>query len=158
MQHADAIAGVVILVGLLGIVVPLLPGTLLVAAALLGWALAVQSVMAWFLVVPALTVLALGAVIKYAVPGRRLKAAGVPVSTLLAGGVLGVVGFFVIPVVGLVAGFVLGVYAAEARRLGRGRAWPATRSALAAVGLSLLIELGAALAATALWVTAVVTT
>lgn len=158
MELADGIAGVVILVGLLGIVVPLLPGTLLVVAALVGWGLVAQSVMAWLLVASALTVLALGAVLKYAVPGRRLRTAGVPVTTLLSGTALGIVGFFVVPVVGLVAGFVVGVYAAEVRRLGSRRAWPATRSAIAAVGLSLLIELGAALTATALWLTAVVST
>ena len=156
MEFADGVAGVVILVGLLGIVVPVLPGTLLVAAAILGWGLAVDAALAWMLVAAALTVLAIGTVIKYAVPGRRLRAAGVPPTTLLSGAVLGIVGFFVVPVIGLVAGFVLGVYAAEVRRLGSGRAWPATRSALTAVGLSLLIELGAALGATALWVTAVV--
>jgi len=158
VELADGIAGAVILMGVLGIVVPLLPGTLLVAAALVGWGLAAQSVTAWVLVACALAVLAVGAVIKYAVPGRRLRSAGVPLTTLLCGTVVGVVGFFVVPVVGLVAGFVLGVYAAEVRRLGSGRAWPATRSALAAVGLSLLIELGAALVATALWLTAVVAT
>ena len=63
--------------------------------------------------VVATTFLALGAVVKYVVPGRRLKQVGVPTSTLLLGGVLGVVGFFVIPVVGLLVGFVLGVYLAE---------------------------------------------
>ena len=158
MELADGIAGTVILIGLLGIVVPLLPGTLLVAAALIGWGVAVQSVTGWLLIAPALTVLAGGAVIKYLVPGKRLKAAGIPLTTLLAGTVLGIVGFFVVPVIGLVAGFVLGVYAAEAHRLGSRPAWPATRAALLAVGLSILIELGAALAATALWLTAVVAT
>ena len=55
---------------------------------------------------------------KYVVPGRRLKENGIPNSTLLLGGVLGVVGFFVIPVVGLLVGFVLGVYLAELNRVG----------------------------------------
>ena len=37
----------------------------------------------------------------------------------MIGGACGVVGFFVVPVVGLFLGFVLGVYVAERRRLGR---------------------------------------
>jgi uncharacterized protein len=80
----------------------------------------------------------------------------VPGRTLLAGGVLGIVGFFVVPVVGVVLGFVLGVYLAELARLGRDGAWPSTRTALAAVGWSMLIELAAGLLATAVWVGALV--
>jgi uncharacterized protein len=57
----------------------------------------------------------------------------------------------VIPVVGIVVGFVLGVYLAELRRLGLERAGPATVSALKAVGLSMLIEFLACLAAAVTW-------
>jgi hypothetical protein len=94
--------------------------------------------------------LAVGAVAKFLLPGRRLKAA-VPTSTLVAGALLAVVGFFVIPVVGLLVGFVAGIYAAERARLGPGRAWPSTKAALRAVGLSILIELAAGLLAAAVW-------
>ena len=52
-------------------------------------------------------------------------------------------GFFVVPVVGLVLGFVAGVYAAERRRVGVEAAWPSTLAALRAVGLCILIELAA---------------
>lgn len=61
------------------------------------------------------------------------------------------VGFFVVPVVGLFLGFVVGVYAAEHRRLGARLAWPSTRAALGAVGLALLIELAAAVVAASVW-------
>jgi len=61
------------------------------------------------------------------------------------------VGFFVIPVVGLLVGFVLGVYLSELQRVGRRGAWPATKAAVKAVGLSMLIELTAAMAAAAVW-------
>ena len=55
---------------------------------------------------------------------------------------LGIVGFFVIPVVGLFLGFVLGIYLAELSRLKESAlAWPSTRRALGAVGWSILIEL-----------------
>jgi uncharacterized protein YqgC (DUF456 family) len=158
VDATDLVAGVAIAVGLVGIVVPLLPGTLLVAAALLVWAAAVGEPVAWALVVAALGFLAVGTVVKYAVPGRRLRSGGIPTRTLLAGGVLGVIGFFVVPVVGLVLGFVLGVYLSELQRLGSRAAWPATRVALKAVGLSMLIEVAAGLAAASLWVVGAVAT
>jgi uncharacterized protein len=66
--------------------------------------------------------------------------------------VLGLVGFFVIPVVGLFVGFVLGVWLAEWARLrDPRRAWPSTKQALKAAGLSMLIELAAGLAIAAVW-------
>ena len=147
---------VAIAVGLVGIVVPVLPGSVLVLGAILVWALEVGTGGAWVVFGLATTFLVLGTVVKYAVPGRRLKASGVPGSTMLLGGLLGVVGFFVVPVVGLFAGFVLGVYLAERHRLGGAQAWPSTRSALRAVGLSVLIELLAGLLAAATWAVGVV--
>lgn len=158
MATEDLLAGIAIAVGLVGIVVPLLPGSLLIAAAVVGWAIAVGGGSAWGWALAALAVLAVGAVVKYAVPGRNLKARGVPNRTLIAGGALGIVGFFVIPVVGLVLGFVLGIYLSEAHRLGTHAAWPATKFALRAVGLSILIEIAAALVAASLWLAGAITT
>jgi hypothetical protein len=51
---------------------------------------------------------------------------------------------------------VLGVYAAEHRRVGARLAWPSTRAALRAAGLSILIELLAGLLAAGVWVAGVV--
>jgi uncharacterized protein len=72
--------------------------------------------------------------------------------------VLGVVGFFVVPVIGLFIGFVVGVFAAEWRRLGHARAWPSTKHALKAAGLSILIELCFGVLAAWAWVAGVVAT
>jgi uncharacterized protein YqgC (DUF456 family) len=92
-------------------------------------------------------------VVKYLVPGKQLKDAGVPGRSLLLGAVLGIIGFFVIPVIGLFLGFVLGVYLAELARLGSSaRAWPSTKHALRAVGWSILIELGAGLLMAGAWI------
>jgi hypothetical protein len=112
----------------------------------------------WALTAAALAVLAVGTVVKYAVPGRNLKASGIPNRTLLLGGLLGLVGFFVIPVVGLVIGFVAGIYLSETQRLGSQAAWPATKVALKAVGLSIMIEMLAALLAAGLWLVGAVLT
>lgn len=153
MTWTDALVALLIATGLVGIVVPILPGTLLIAATLLGWAaLTGGAAWAWFAAIAA--VLVVGTVVQYAVPGRRLKDAGIPGRTLLAGAVLGVVGFFVVPVVGLFAGFVLGVYLAEVARVGSAEARPSTVHALKAIGLSIAIEASAAVVATGIWVTA----
>lgn len=158
MSATELVVAVLLAVGIAGILIPVIPGLLLILGALLLWAIDVNTSTGWIVFAVAVAFLAVGTVVKYVVPGRRLKAAGVPRSTLVVGGVLGIIGFFVIPVVGLVIGFVLGVYAAERRRLGAEPAGPATRHALKAVGLSILIELTASLLAVATWVVGVVVT
>ncbi len=145
-------SGVLVVVGLFGILVPVLPGTVLVGVGILVWAVAESTGEAWATFAVAALCLALGTVVRYAVPGRRLKAA-VPTRTLVVGGVAAVIGFFVIPVVGALVGFPVGIYLAERVRVGHAGAWPSTRAALRALAHSMLIELLAALAATAVWLT-----
>lgn len=158
MTWVEVLLGLVILIGVVGIVVPVLPGSMLILAALLGWAVHVDQTAGWVLAGTGVALVVLGAVLKYLVPGRRLAEAGVPNRTLWAGAGLGLIGFFVIPVAGLFLGFVLGVYAAERARLGPAAAGPSTRAALRAVGLSILIELATGLLAAAAWMVGVVVT
>ena len=158
MTPTEVLIAVLIAVGIAGIVVPVLPGTILVLVALLVWATEVGTSTAWIVFAVAATFLVAGAVIKYGLPGRRLMEAGVPRSTLLIGAGVAFVGFFVVPVVGLLVGFVLGVYAAERHRLGAAAAWPATKHALKAVGVSILVEALAAVLAALTWVVGVVVT
>lgn len=158
MSTADLIAALVIAVGLVGIIVPVLPGSILVVAGVLGWAVAEGGATAWTVFAVATALVVAGTVVKYVVPGRNLQVAGIPATTQWAGVAAGVVGFFVVPVVGLFLGFVLGVYLAELVRVGSARAWPSTVHSLKAVGLSIVIELAAAVAATWVWVYGVVAT
>jgi uncharacterized protein YqgC (DUF456 family) len=158
MTPVEILVALAIAVGVVGVLVPLLPGSLLVAGAILVWALDVATATGWTVFGVAMAFLVLGAVVKYVVPGKRLKESGVPTTTLLVGAALGVVGFFVIPVVGLPIGFVGGVYLAELGRVGSQQAWPATVHALKAVGLSLVIEMTACLLAAATWAAGVVLT
>ncbi len=145
-----------IVIGLVGIVVPVLPGLLLVWGGVAVWALEVQTTGAWVTLVLATLLGAAGTAIKYLLPGRRLRESGVPWRTMGAGSLLGIVGFFLIPVVGVVVGFVLGVYLAERVRLHtHAAAWPSTVRSLKAVGWSMLIELATGLLIAATWVVAV---
>ncbi|NJP31767.1 DUF456 domain-containing protein [Micromonospora thermarum] len=148
------VAGLAILAGLAGVVVPGLPALPLCWGGVLVWAVfGGAGPGRWVVLALATVVTAGGAVVKYAWPGRNLKQSGVPTSSLLAGGLLGLVGFFAIPVVGLVLGFVAGVWGAERLRLGSNAlAWPSTVHALKAAGLSMLVEFLAGLTVAGLWV------
>jgi uncharacterized protein YqgC (DUF456 family) len=158
VNGVEVLVGLAIIVGLAGIIVPVLPGAVLIGAAILAWAFHVDTRTGWVVLVVALGWLLAGAVLKYVVPGRRLSEAGVPNRTLWAGAALGIVGFFVIPVIGLFVGFVVGVYAAERARLGGAAAGASTRAALRAAGVSILIELVSGTAAAATWAAGVVAT
>ncbi|WP_074345629.1 DUF456 domain-containing protein [Mycobacteroides abscessus] len=112
-----------IAVGMVGIVVPMVPGTGLV-------------VLLW--------------------PAARMREAGVPTLSLVLGGIAAIVGFFVIPVVGLVIGFVLGIYLAEfIRRNSQRQAWGATVTAVKAVATSIGIEMVGAMVSAGIWLGAV---
>jgi uncharacterized protein len=158
VSPTEVLVALAILVGLVGVIVSILPGLVLVLAAILLWAIGEGSATGWSVFTVAAVLIVAGSVVKYAVPNRRLKTTGIPSSTTWFGVALGVVGFFVIPVIGLFIGFVLGVYVAEYRRVGRAAAWPSTKEALRAVGISILIELAAGVLAALVWVAGVVAT
>ncbi len=158
MSAVEIVVALTIALGIVGIVVPILPGTLLVAGALLVWAWSVGGATAWLVVAAAFALLVVGAVVKWVVPGKRLKSSGIPDSTLLGGALLGIVGFFVVPVVGIVLGFVLGIHLMEVRRVGARAARGTTAAALKAIGQSIAIEAVAAVAAACVWVVGVFVT
>ena len=142
-----------IAVGLVGILVPFLPGTLLVYAAIAVWAFVVRGTVAWVVLGVVTAVLGASLLVKYLWPVRRMRAADISGWTLAAGAVAGVIGFFVIPVVGLLVGFVAGVYLAElATCRDRRRAWASTVHAVKGAALSVGVELAGGLLATAAWV------
>ena len=152
----EVLLGLVMLVGLVGVVVPILPGTLLIAGALLVWAIVDASAAGWGVFVAGTALMVGAGIINYTWPGRRMRDAGVPNRSVMFGGLVGIVGFFVVPVVGLLLGFLLGTYAAEAARHRTHRdAWGSTVHATKAVGLSILVELFGALLAVGLWLGAV---
>jgi uncharacterized protein YqgC (DUF456 family) len=150
--------GLAMAVGLVGIVVPVLPGSLLIMGAAVLWALEVGGVGPWVVVAVMALLVVTGTVVKYQVPGRELTAQDVSRRTWVLALVLAVAGFFVVPVVGLVLGFVLGVYLGQRRDLGgHGPAWASTRRVLGGVGKGMAIEFTAAFVAVVVWVVAATT-
>ncbi len=148
------VSGIAIVVGIFGTVVPFVPGLLLSWAGVLLWALFADGGAGKWLVFGVVTVLAvLGTVLKYVLPGRKLQREGVPNKSLVFGGLLAIIGFFVVPVVGLFLGFVLGVFLGELNRVKSSRlAWPSTWRSIKAVGFSMMVEIFAGLCILGVWI------
>lgn len=137
-----------ILVGCLGIILPVLPGSILIGIAVLVWAIVIGGPMAWIIFAIVAVFVAGGMSSSLVLTGRKLKTMEVPNTSVLLGGVLGIVGFFVIPVVGLPIGFVVGLFLAEYLRLHEAKlAWDSSWESIKAIGLGTAIEFMLALLA-----------
>ena len=145
-----------IVIGMVGIVIPVIPGLLLCLAGVFLWAWDTGTTLGWWVFGVCAALYLAGVALQYAVPGRRMREAGVRRSTLVLAVLLAVVGFFVVPVVGAAIGFVGGIFLVElSHSKDRSTAWASTRAALKAVFLSIGIELLAALAIAVTWVAGV---
>jgi uncharacterized protein len=158
MTGVEVLVALGIAVGLVGVVVPVVPGALLVWAAMLVWGIDIGTATGWTVLAAATGLIVGGQVVKYTIPSKQLRARGIPRRSLVIGGLVAIVGFFVVPVVGLLIGFVLGVYGSEYERVGAQMAWPSTMAAVRAVGVSMLVELTSVLLATAVWIVGVIAT
>ena len=122
----------------------------MVAVAVAVWGVVVGGTTGWTVVVVAVVLAAGALVLKYLLAGRYLKRRGVPNRSLVVGAVLGIVGFFVIPVIGLFIGFAAGLFGSQWARTKDARAALASSwGALKAMGLGMLVELGCAMLALA---------
>src|SRR5688572_2278218 len=91
-------SGILIATGIVGTIVPVLPGVLFCWLGVLIWAIfGAEGWGRWVVLGVATAIAAVGIAAQYAWPGKRMKAAGVPNRTLIIGGLFGIVGFFVLP-------------------------------------------------------------
>lgn len=151
------LVGAVILAGLVGVLVPGVPGSWLVWAAVLWWALKDPQPVAWWVLVGATLALFLSQVVRWALPPRRLRASGATPRMAVYAGSGAFLGFFLIPVLGAIPGFMAGIYLCERLRLGRhGEARAALRRAMRSGGSSVLAELFACLLIAGAWLGAVI--
>jgi len=149
------LVGLAIAVGVVGVVVPVLPGLLLAAGAVSVWAVANEV---WWLLAIVLLLATTTLLLKFLIPARTTREAA-SVTALAVGAVAALIGFFVVPVVGLIIGFLVGVLATETvRTRDLAAAWSATVTTLRSIGLTIAVELVAVVLIAALWVAALVVT
>jgi uncharacterized protein YqgC (DUF456 family) len=151
------LVGLVMVVGLCGVLVPGAPGSWLVWAAVLWWALKDPRLLAWGVLVGATVVLLLSHMVRWALPPRRLRTGEATPQLGLYAGTGAFLGFFLIPVLGAIPGFLAGIYLHERLRLGRRReAVAALRTIMRSGGWSVLTELFACLLIMGVWIGALV--
>jgi uncharacterized protein YqgC (DUF456 family) len=150
------LVGLVMLLGLGGVLVPGVPGSWLVWAAVSWWALKDPRPVVWAVLVGATVALLLSQVVRWALPPRRLRESGAGPRMWMYAGVGALAGFFLIPVLGAIPGFVGGIYLHERLRLGRhGEARAALRTVMRSGGSSVLAELFTCLLIMGAWLGAV---
>ncbi|MFF3331066.1 DUF456 domain-containing protein [Streptomyces sp. NPDC002888] len=151
------LVGLVILLGLCGVLVPGVPGSWLVWSAVLWWALEDAQPVAWGVLVGATVALLLSQVVRWALPPRRLRPGDLTPRMTVYAAAGAFLGFFLVPVLGAIPGFVGGLYLAERLRLGRhGAARAALRTVMRAGGWSILAELFTCQLIAAAWLAVVV--
>ncbi|MFI1504138.1 DUF456 domain-containing protein [Streptomyces sp. NPDC020597] len=150
------LVGLVVLLGLCGVLVPGVPGSWLVWAAIWWWALEDPQPVAWAVLVGATVALFVSQVVRWSLPPRRLRESGATPRMAVYAGLGAFLGFFLIPVLGAVPGFIGGIYLSERLRLGRhGEARAALRRAMRSGGSSVLVELFTCLLIMGAWLGAV---
>lgn len=152
------VVAVLILVGLVGTVIPILPGLVVIWVAIVGWAwLAGGGLLRWSVVAVCSVLMVVGYVLGAVLPERHLAAAE-PSGWVLLGGTVGmVIGFLALPVVGLVVGAALGIFSAELLRArDLRRAWQLTMATLRGFGIAALVQFAIGLAMAVLWAFALV--
>lgn len=152
------ISALAIGIGCVGIIYPILPGSVLALAGVLLWAFTVRSAEGWWTLGLAGTLLLFGMIAQLLLTGRTLKSERIPNSSTLWGAVGAVIGMFLIPVVGLFVGFAVGLFLSEAqRRRNLAQALPATLQALKSMGLGIVVEFSCALTAGTVFTIAAIT-
>jgi uncharacterized protein YqgC (DUF456 family) len=149
-----ALVAVAMAVGVIGTVVPVVPGIVLVwAAALvygLGAGFGTVGVVAFIIITGLALIGTVGALV---IPRRAAARGGAARVSMWFGALLALVGFFVVPVVGLAVGGVLGVFVGEVvRTRDTAAAWRTTVAIIKGFGVASVLQVAAALAMVTAWV------
>ncbi len=134
----------VLLVGLAGTIVPVLPGILLMWAAVIGYGLVAGFDAIGIGAIVVVTVLAaISIALGFVLPKQAADAAGASSKSQWAAVLGAIIGFFVIPVVGALVGAVAGIALAEYGDKGDwSAAWQSTKGVLTGMGLAALANVG----------------
>ncbi|HEX6339157.1 MAG TPA: DUF456 domain-containing protein [Jiangellaceae bacterium] len=144
-----------ILTGLAGAFVHRIPGMSLIWAAVLVWASIENTRAAWTVLGVATVLSVANYALQHLFAGRRVEELVAPMRSVAIAAGFGAVGFLAARALGLLAGFAIGLYLAERRRLrvpGTTRLHVGHRSALSRESFT---ELAAGLLVTTAWLVAV---
>lgn len=151
------LAALAYMIGLAGIIVPVLPGTILIMIATLIWAIFIGGWPAWVAFGLVMVFGTAGMATSWILTGRRLNRHDVPMWPILVGLVAGIIGIFVIPFLGLPIGFLIGLYGSEwYRQRDLQQALASSWVAMKALGIGIIIELSLAFLSTITFAAAVV--
>jgi uncharacterized protein YqgC (DUF456 family) len=145
-------------IGILGTIVPSLPGIALTWTALFAWAiLDGGGTTRWILFLLASTLFAIAMITRVVLPASVVSK--IESNSIFVSLVMGTIGFFVIPVIGLPLGYALGVFITES---GRERniniAWQRTWNTLRAFGYATITQMACAMGIAFLWLTGLILT
>jgi uncharacterized protein len=151
------LCGLAMVVGMAGIIIPVLPGSILIGLSLLAWALwGGAGTTGWVVFGVGLAFVLAGMAASAVLTGRKLREHRIPSRSVVTGLVFGGVGMFLIPVLGLFLGFATGLLLSESYRTRDFRTALATSwAALKATGVGVLVEFGLACLAASTWVVGV---
>lgn len=150
---ATVVAVLLLAIGCIGIVVPVLPGSITVVIGLVIWAVVVRAPEGWVALALGVPLAIAGMSASMVLTGTRLRRRQIPNRSLLYGVVGAVIGLFVIPVLGLFIGFAVGLLLSETYRQRDLRAaLESSWVAIKAMGIGIAIELACALLASSVFV------
>jgi uncharacterized protein len=148
------LVAVLMAMGLAGVVLPFVPGLPIIwGAALLYGIMTDFGGIGWTAMVAITLLVIVGMAASIVLPDRAGAAAGASRATRLFAGLLGLLGFFVVPVIGFPLFACLGVLIAQYRETDDWEtAVDSTVAVLKGFGVGILAELGAGLAMVLVWV------
>lgn len=141
------VAIVFMLIGIIGIIVPILPGMLLVWLTLLGyaWVTDFEIIKVWMLVILTMVALVTGTASIW-LPYLGAKSLGAAKRSAFLGFIGGVIGTFIMPLVGTVIGYAVGIIIGELHKHRDLRvALKRSIGGVAGWGISTVVELAGAL-------------
>ncbi|MEI7442066.1 MAG: DUF456 domain-containing protein [Actinomycetes bacterium] len=149
----EVLIGLMMAIGIVGTLIPVLPGLVLVWLAALAWTILDGADATHWVIFALMTVIfIIGIGLSFYIPAKSAKSETSPRWTYLVASLFALIGFFVIPIVGLPLGFAFGVFICHlisSREFHR--ALRATGTSLKAMGIVSLVQCVCGIAMATAW-------
>ena len=156
----ELLIAIVMAIGIIGTVIPFIPGLALVWFAGAIWAFFDGGDGKHMWILAAMTLFTIiGYTAQFVIPAKAATVSAPAKGTLYLGGLAGLVGFFVLPVIGAPIGFLLGIYAGNFLNSNNSsQAWEATIRTTIAFGWAMIIQSICAVLVGLTWIVGLVIT